>query len=139
MCLGEIVSYSPVYERGADIEWATGAALAIASRARQRVGQWDESFFLYSEEVDYLARIRREGLSVRYVPSATVVHRGGDYQTNPDLSRLMTTNRIRYFARSHGRVATALFRMSIMFGEFIRIGLNPGHRAAFRAAVGHRS
>lgn len=132
---GEIVDDPGLYAKGGRAEWATGAILAVSAHARQMVGGWDESFFLYSEEVDYMKRVRRCGLAVTYVPEARAVHIGGEYHDNPYLSALMTANRIRYFRRHHGSVSTALFRLSIIVGEMMRAPLGPGHRAALRAAV----
>jgi GT2 family glycosyltransferase len=133
--ISEVVDNQVLYARGGSVEWATGAALMIAARTRAVVGDWDESFFLYSEEVEYLRRVREIGLSVVYVPSSKVVHIGGEYHDNPRLSALMTTNRIRYFRRYHGPVATVLFRLGIIVGAAMRFALGPGHRAALQAAL----
>jgi len=125
-----------IYGRGGLIEWATGAILAVAARARGAVGDWDESFFLYMEEVDYLRRVRECGLSVAYVPQAQAVHIGGEYSENPRLSALLAANRIRYHRRYHGPLSTAVFRLSIILGEGMRaVRGSPGHRAAVRAAL----
>jgi GT2 family glycosyltransferase len=132
---GETIGNSLIYNRSGPIEWATGAILAVASRARAVVGDWDESFFLYSEEVDYLRRVRENGFSVTFVPEAQAVHIGREYIENSYLSALMTANRIRYYQRHHGRLSTAAFRLSIVVGEAIRAILGPGHRAALRAAL----
>ena len=59
--LGEIVYDKNLYERGGLVDWASGSALLVAARARRAVGAWDESFFLYSEEVDYQRRVRSCG------------------------------------------------------------------------------
>ncbi|MDW6021570.1 glycosyltransferase [Mesorhizobium sp. BAC0120] len=135
---GEMIGDAATYDRDCVIEWATGAILAIAARARSVVGDWDESFFLYMEEVDYLRRIREHGFSVTYVPQATAIHIGGEYSGNPSLSALLATNRIRYHRRHHGPLSTALFRLSIIVGEGIRaVRKAPGHRAAMRAALYH--
>jgi N-acetylglucosaminyl-diphospho-decaprenol L-rhamnosyltransferase len=131
----ETIGNPATYDRGGLFEWATGAAVAIAARARGVVGDWDESFFLYSEEVDYMRRVRESGLFVAYVPQAQVVHIGRDYLGNPRLSALMTANRIRYYGRYHGPLSTALFRLSVIIGETMRAVLGPGHRAALWAAM----
>lgn len=136
---GEIVADPKIYAEGGTIEWATGAMLAVSAKTRRTVGTWDETFFLYSEEVDYLQRVRQLGFHVVYAPEARAVHIGGAYHDNPFLSGLMTTNRIRYFRRHHGPLATALFRLSIVVGESVRAPLGRGHRAALRAAVTARS
>jgi N-acetylglucosaminyl-diphospho-decaprenol L-rhamnosyltransferase len=133
---GEMVGDPATYDRGGLIEWATGAILAVAARARGAVGDWDESFFLYMEEVDYLRRVRESGLSVAYVPKARAVHIGGEYSENHRLSALLSANRIRYHRRYHGPVSTAMFRLSIIVGEGMRAARgSPGHRAAVWAAV----
>lgn len=133
--LGEIVADPRLYHDGGKVDWATGAALAVSARTRAIVGDWDASFFLYSEEVEYMERVRRAGFAVVYDTQARVMHIGGAYHNNSFLAALMTTNRIRYFRRHHGPIATALFRLSIIVGGAMRAGLGAGHRAALRAAL----
>lgn len=136
MGLGEMVDRDVLYRDGGRIEWATGAILLITASARAAIGDWDESFFLYSEEVDYLQRARAADLDVFYVPSSQAVHIGGDYQSSDFLTALMTTNRIKYYRRHHGALASALFRSGIVAGEAIRLAIGLGHRAALSAALG---
>lgn len=133
--IGEIVKDEKLYRAGGTIDWASGAALAISAGTRKTVGTWDETFFLYSEEVDYMERVRRCGLQVVYEPAARAVHIGGEYHANIGLSALMTSNRIHYYGRHHGAAATFLFRLGIIAGEVMRFGLGPGHRAALSAAL----
>lgn len=52
----------------------SGALLAIQRAAWSAVGPFDESFFMYYEETDWLQRVRRHGLSARFVPEAQAVH-----------------------------------------------------------------
>ena len=40
------------------MDWATGAALLVPATVAHEVGEWNEEFFLYSEETDYFRRIR---------------------------------------------------------------------------------
>lgn len=136
MGLGEIVDHPALYRDGGRIEWATGAILLVTAEARARIGDWDESYFLYSEEVDYLQRVRAAGLDVLYVPSSQAVHIGGDYHSSDFLTALMTTNRIKYYKRHHGVLASALFRSGIIAGEAIRVAIGSGRRSALNAALG---
>lgn len=133
--LGEVIDDPRLYASGGPIEWATGAALLISAEARHRAGDWDESFFLYSEEVEYLRRVRQSGLAVHYVPQAKALHIGGDYKGSSYLSGLMTANRIRDYGRRHGHVASSLFRLGAIVGEALRIGRGPIRRATLRAAL----
>lgn len=133
--LGEVVLDVPLYHAGGPIEWATGAAMLIAAHARARLGDWDESFFLYSEEVDYFLRLREAGLRALYVPGARVVHIGGDCHRSAFLSALLTKNRIGYFSRHHGVGQSFIFRLGIVLGELIRSPSSPAHRASLKAAL----
>lgn len=133
--LGEMIGDPAVYDREGLVDWATGCALLISARARRLVGEWDESFFLYSEEVDYQRRARAKGLAIAYVPRSVITHIGGDYQTNPRLLALMTANRIRYYRRHHGRAATALFQLGVAAGQAARSWQSAPHRASLLGAL----
>ena len=61
----------------APIDWAMGAAMLVRRSAFDRVGGFDERYFLYWEDADLCRRLRDRGFTVRYVPSAIVVHAGG--------------------------------------------------------------
>lgn len=134
--LGEIVDDPALYAAGGSIEWATGAILLISAAARRTVGDWDESFFLYSEEIDYLQRARAANLSIAYTPEAKVTHIGGDYLRSNFLTALLTRNRIKYYRRHHGSLATLVFRLGIIVGEAMRSPRNSVSRAALKAAIG---
>lgn len=59
------------------VPWVSGAALAIRRQAFDIVGGFDESFFLYYEEVDLCFRLAKAGWQVHFAPITTVVHAGG--------------------------------------------------------------
>jgi N-acetylglucosaminyl-diphospho-decaprenol L-rhamnosyltransferase len=59
------------------VDWVLGAALAVRRDAVASVGGFDESYFMYTEEVDLCLRLRRAGWEIHYAPVATVIHTGG--------------------------------------------------------------
>lgn len=135
---GEMVADRRVYESDTDADWATGAALAIAPRCLDAVGDWDESFFLYSEETDYALRAHDAGLRLRYVAGAVVTHIGGQAHHSPRLWALLVRNRVRLYRKRHGPARAAAFRTAVLLNEVIR-SRHPTHRAAVRALVSPRS
>lgn len=62
----------------ADVDWVPGAFSIIRRDVLQRVGDFDERFFLYYEEVDFCRRIKAAGYVIRYWPDVVVTHRGGE-------------------------------------------------------------
>jgi GT2 family glycosyltransferase len=74
---------NPLYVGGFDhdetraVEWLQGAALLVRRDAADAVGLFDEDFFMFSEETDWLYRFRQAGWQVVFHPEAEVVHVGG--------------------------------------------------------------
>jgi GT2 family glycosyltransferase len=60
-----------------EADWLYGPALLVRREAADSVGLFDESFFMFSEEVDWMTRFRRAGWKVLFYPGAEVVHVGG--------------------------------------------------------------
>ena len=59
------------------VDWLSGACMLARADALRQVGGFDERYFLYWEDADLCRRLRQAGHHVRYVPSATAVHRVG--------------------------------------------------------------
>ena len=59
------------------VDWVTGAAMLIDRDAIAGAGPFDERYFLYFEDVDLCRRLRAQGRTVRYEPTARVRHRFG--------------------------------------------------------------
>lgn len=69
--------FRPVWGRevsAGTVPWIKGAALALRREAFEEVRGFDESFFLYAEDVDLCFRFRNAGWEVRFTDTARVVH-----------------------------------------------------------------
>lgn len=134
--LGEVVVARGAYSLATRSDWATGCAVLIAPDCRRVVGEWDERFFLYSEETDFAARARDAGFLLALAPGASATHLGGESRTSPTLWALLTRNRIDYFRGRHGLVASAAFRLAVVVNELLRaLGGSDVHRAGLAAAA----
>src|SRR5207237_6294073 len=71
--------YLPAWQQdqARPVPWVVGAVLAIRRAAFDSVGGFDESFFMYSEEVDLCYRLRAAGWQTDFAPVARVTHLGG--------------------------------------------------------------
>lgn len=61
----------------AKVDEVSGACLVARREAFERLGQLDEQFYIYYEEVDWFLRLAKAGGQVRYLPRAEVYHRWG--------------------------------------------------------------
>ena len=123
-------------------DWVAGTAVAMRTSALDNVGTFDESFFLYCEDMDLCARLRSAGWSIWVVPSATAVH--GRAVSVERAGAWVDEHRIgsfdRYFARRH-RVGTVLcFRVVRVFGLTLRsVGFAVAYVLTRRAASRRRA
>jgi GT2 family glycosyltransferase len=97
----------------AEVDWVPGAFSIIRRNVLDRIGFFDQRFFLYFEEVDLCQRIRKAGHSIWYWPDVKVIHLGGESSKTVDHLHLspagsqLTLWRMRsallYYRKHHGR------------------------------------
>jgi GT2 family glycosyltransferase len=87
------------------VPWVLGAALAIRRVPFESVGGFDESYFLYSEEVDLSRRLKTAGFETHYAPVTTVVHYGGEStrQRGEAMRRQLIVSKASYLRRHETR------------------------------------
>jgi GT2 family glycosyltransferase len=105
----------------ADVDWVPGAFSLIRRDALEKVGYFDESFFLYFEEVDLCKRFKEAGYIIRYYPDVEVVHWGGESSKTLESMRFarvgsqLTLWQLRsaflYFRKHHGSTAWVVKEM----------------------------
>ena len=118
--LGDMIRDPDHYREGATADWATGAAMFISRTAMDAVGDWDERFFLYSEETDYALRVRDAGLRLELVPAASVTHPGGEMSASPQLWSLVAANRQRLYRKRHSLLPSFLYWVVTLANEGVR-------------------
>jgi Glycosyl transferase family 2 len=125
------------YRHAHPIEWATGACVLVDAEAVRSVGAWDEQYFLYSEEVDFMRRVRQAGWTVWFEPTSVVEHAGGGSGSSPELAALMTVNKVRYGRSHHGRLYARAVRAIALAAAVVRVH-DAGSRTAARYLISER-
>ena len=134
--LGEIVTDAKTYQSEHATDWAEGSTQLISVECLAACGQWDESYFLYSEETEFDLRIRDFGFITWYQPRASAQHLEGGSAGNPRQWSLLIANRIKLFGTNHGPVSTFAFWYATMVREGTRSLLGRRtSRAAFRDLI----
>ncbi len=138
----ELVRDPRAYERPRPVEWVSGACVLLRRDVLERLGGWDEGFFLYCEDVDLCRRLWRAGYEVRFEPSATAVHVGGGSAPRGALLPVLARSRLRDAAKHRGRVDRALDRIGIAVGALVHACLTTkgwparaGHLRALAVAL----
>ena len=93
--------------------------MAMSAACIDTVGPWEESFFLYDEEVDFCLRAADAGFRVAYV-AATIATRHVGRGDSAVAYALMRVNRVTLMRRRIGRRGAALAWLGLVVGELLR-------------------
>ena len=63
------------FDKVSETDFVTGAAILIRRQVFDRIGFFDERYFLYLEEVDFAFRAKKVGFKILYQPKAIVFHK----------------------------------------------------------------
>lgn len=85
------------------VDWVSGACLLVRRAAADRAGLFDERFFLYTEDVDFCAAVRRTGGKVLFFPGAEITHlRGRSGASAPGLTeQAYVRSRLAFYDKHH--------------------------------------
>ena len=93
------------------VDWLAGASLMMRQAVLDRIGLFDEAFFLYFEETDLCLRAARAGFPTDYVVESRVAHIGSvstGMKAWQRVPRFWLDSRMHYYTKSHGRLYALL-------------------------------
>jgi GT2 family glycosyltransferase len=70
------------YSKDQEVDWVTGAFLLLPNDLFKKVHGFDESIFMYGEEIDLCYRLKKEGARICYVDSPALYHHKGGSSAN---------------------------------------------------------
>ena len=105
-----------------DAGWLSGACLLLRREAFEQVGGFDESYFMFFEDVDLGERLGRAGWENLYVPDVQVTHVGGtSWRERPaPMIRAHHASAIQYLERRYGHWYQAPVRAALRTGLRVR-------------------
>ncbi len=129
--LGEALGVAQAMRRRADysewdyaserrIDFAIGACLLVRKEALDRVGLFDERFFMYAEETDLCRRLARAGWETWYTPACRVVHHGGASGSAATPGHFLYAREL-YYQKWYGTYGVIILRASQMLGATLRL------------------
>jgi len=93
-------------EPGERWEWISGACMMLNSHLWEAVGGFDESYFLYWEDVDFSRRVTTVGGRLLVLPEVTVLHEEGGTHEDQVEGRGRSGTYYRYMIRNRLLFAT---------------------------------
>ena len=101
---------APDFVREQDVDWLVGSFLMIRRNCYEDVGELDERFFVYDEDIDWCLRARQSGWRICYSPCARMVHVGAASKPHlKDKTFMHYRSHLAYLAKHHGSAAAAYY------------------------------
>lgn len=126
------------------VEAVSGACMMLRSDVFRQVHGFSSEFFMYGEDMDLCAKVRRLGMAVYHVPGAEVFHHGSgsartqDSQFNSVMTRVAVET---YMRLNHGAATAHAYRALQGVSSLVRMALLlfavvllPGERRSAAAA-----
>lgn len=112
------------YMREQSVDQVMGASFAVRRSVFEKLGGFDEAFWIWFEEVDFCKRVRDAGWDVVYSPAARIVHEKGK-----SFARVHPVRREWWFIRSmhhyfwkHYRIASLFLPLVYPFALLLALG-----------------
>jgi GT2 family glycosyltransferase len=115
--IGDLETDHGQYDQAGPTEAAHGCAMMVKKEVIEKTGMFPEKFFLYYEEWDWSARIRKAGFQIWYEPKASIYHKESMTvgKENPLKAYYHTRNRILYMRRNSSFFQSLVFGFYFMF------------------------
>ncbi len=107
------------------VEVIKGACLLLRRAALDDVGLLDESYFMYTEEVDLCYRLAQAGWQLWWVPAARVTHYGeaSSCQAAQSMYVQLYRSKIQFYRKFGGESQAALFKSLLRLAYWPRFGV----------------
>jgi len=105
------------------VEALLGACILLRKEALDQVGLLDEEYFIYTEEVDLCKRLSTSGWGVYWVPTAQIIHYGGQstQQVAQEMFLRLYESKLIYFRKHQGKMAGGFYKILLGFISLLRI------------------
>ncbi|HNB50386.1 MAG TPA: glycosyltransferase family 2 protein [Anaerolineales bacterium] len=109
------------------VEVLLGACILVRTAVLDEIGLMSEDYFMYTEEVDLCYRIAKNHWQIYWVPSAEIIHYGG--QSTRQVSRQMFIHlyksKVLFFKKHYGTISAFLYKLIILSAAGFRLALSP--------------
>jgi N-acetylglucosaminyl-diphospho-decaprenol L-rhamnosyltransferase len=118
-----------------EVDWVQGSALMARREVYAQIGEMDEGYTMYSEELDWCKRAKDNGWRVVYFGQAQITHHGGKSSEQVTARKHIhfQESKLRYFRKYHGWAAAQLLRLFLLVSYVGQIILEGG-----KSLLGHK-
>lgn len=118
------IAQSQAYESPQPAGYLSGADIFIRREAFLNAGGFDESFFMYYEDVDLFYRLNKSGYRAVILPDVKIVHhksvstRSGE-RFNHQKNAMMEESKYLYFGKNHGAISARIVKLFQLISDIL--------------------
>ena len=106
-----------------EVDAISGSFMMIKRETYEKVGNLDEQFFMYGEDLDWCYRVQREGYKVYYVHDTQIIHYKGESTKRSSIDETkIFYNAMHLFVKKHfaaSFIVEIILRLAIVIRKFI--------------------
>ena len=105
-----------------DVDWQSGCCLMLRAELLNKLGGFDEQFFYQFEEVDLCRRVWGAGYRIRFTPTVSITHLGGQSVNRFPVRFAVEVcrNGYRYFYKHYGSSGARSYRRVMLLKLRVR-------------------
>lgn len=110
-----------------EVDVIQGASLILRREALNNVGVLDDTYFMYTEEVDLCYRLQKQGWRLYWIPQSQVIHYGGQStkQVATKMFLCLYESKLMFMRKHHGRLAAKIYKLILSITALTRLSLIP--------------
>jgi GT2 family glycosyltransferase len=111
------------YDKVKEVDWVGGTFMMVRKDVFEKVGYFDEDYFMYFEDTEFCFRARKKGFKVMINPSVTVSHQSGASSKNPRFNQWKGEFRgvTHFYKKELGSFASFGLKLMIYCAVLLRI------------------
>lgn len=95
-----------------ETDWVSGGAMMVRRSIFEKIGGFDENFFMYFEDVDFCLRAKKQGALVAVNPKARIFHESGkSFESEREKKALYYASQDHYARKHSGRIGAGLVKL----------------------------
>lgn len=109
------------YNDNRDVDVLSGACIMTRKQIVNEIGLFDESFFMYGEDIDLCFKIKKAGWRIVFVEKAKIIHYGeksAEQTLNGEMEIESLWSKYYYFKKNHGGCYAFAYRLAMIFVYF---------------------
>jgi hypothetical protein len=102
-------------------DWVSGCALMISRDLFQKIGGWDDHFFLYYEDIDICKKAALVGFKSAIALKTSIIHLGGQsLKINPQKNKIYYQSQDYYFKKYYNVATRLLIKVARFFYSLLK-------------------